>query len=83
MKIAEVTKREAELIHLYTEVKEASKTFAEACQIAALQAGASPAVVRRYITALASEKANAVIAETEQLTMLFKALPTVQAQAEA
>lgn len=81
MKIQEVTKRENELIHLYTEAKEASKLFAEACQFAAQQAETTPPVVRRYIAALASEKANAVIAETEQLVLLFQAMPTVTEQA--
>ena len=80
MKTAEVTKREQNLIHLCTEAKDASKQFAEAIQYAALQAEMSPSAVRRYITALASEKANVVANETEQLAMLFTALPTVQGQ---
>lgn len=58
MKLNEVTKREAELIRLCMEAKEASKLYAEAVQYAAMQAEASPAVVRRYIAALASEKAQ-------------------------
>ena len=80
MNIAEVTKREAELIRLYGEAKEASIMFTEACKFAARQADTTPPVVRRYIAALASEKANTVIAETEQLVMLFQSLPTMQAQ---
>lgn len=40
----------------------------------------TPAVVRRYIAALASEKANVVANETEQLQMLFTSLPTVQGE---
>lgn len=81
MKITEITKREAELIHLYTEAKEASKQFAEAVQFAALQAEATPAAVRRYISAQATEKSNELIKETEQLVMLFNAMPTVTEQA--
>lgn len=81
MKIEVVTKSESELIHLYTEAKEASKLFAEACQSIALQAETTPPVVRRYIAALASEKTSSVIVETEQLVMLFTALPTVTEQA--
>lgn len=83
MKIAEITKRETDPICLYNEAKEANKQLTEAIQFAALQADTSPAVVRRYIAALASDKANAVIAETEQLAMLFQALPTVQGQVAA
>lgn len=77
MKIAEIKKRENELIRLYSEAKEASKTFAEAVQYTALQAEARPAVVQRYIVALASEKANIAAHEAEQRVMLFNALPTV------
>jgi hypothetical protein len=77
MKIDEITKREAELIRLCVEAKETSKQFAEAVQFAALQAEASPAVVRRYIAALANEKANTVIAEAGQLVMLFNAMPSL------
>lgn len=83
MKTREVMKREADLINLYTEAKEASKQFSEACQFAALQAETTPGVVRRYIAAIASEKANQVVEETAQLTMLFTALPTVQGQVTA
>ena len=77
MKTQEILKRETELIHLYTEAKEASKQFSEAVQFAAEKAEASPAVIRRYIAALASEKANQVVAETEQLTLLFNAMPSL------
>jgi len=77
MRIDEITKRETELIRLCADAKDASKQFAEACQDAALAADTSPAVVRRYIAALASEKANTVARETEQLVMLFNAIPTV------
>lgn len=83
MKIQEVTKREAELIRLYGEAKEASKLYIEAIQFAALQADTLPAVVRRYIAALASEKANAVAKEAEQMVLLFNAMPTVQGQVAA
>lgn len=58
MKIDEVTKREAALIVAYTEAKEASKQFAEACSFAAIQAETTPGVIRRYIAAVAGEKAN-------------------------
>jgi hypothetical protein len=80
MKIHEITKRETDLICLYNDAKEANKQLAEAIQYAAVQAEASPAVVRRYIVALASEKANTVIAEAGQLMMLFDAMPTMQGQ---
>jgi len=80
MKTTEIMKREASLIELCVQAKEAGKAFAEACQFAALQAETTPAVVRRYIAALAGEKANVVQNETEQLAMLFTALPTVQGQ---
>lgn len=83
MRIEEVTQREAELIRLYTDAKEASKLFAEACQFAAIQAETTPSVVRRYIAALAGEKANEIAKETEQLVMLFTALPTVQGRVAA
>lgn len=78
MKTAEVTKRETDLISMYNEAKEASRQFSEACAVAALHAETTPAVVRRYIVAIAGEKANQVVNETEQLSMLFLALPTVQ-----
>lgn len=81
MKTQEILKRESELIHLYTEAKEASKQFTEAVQFAALQADATPAAVRRFIVALAGEKANEVVKETEQLVMLFSALTTPTEQA--
>lgn len=81
MKIEAITKGEAELIRLCTEAKEASKLFTEAVQFAALQADTSPAVVRRYITALATEKANVLAYETEQLSLLFNSMPTVTGQA--
>jgi len=77
MLISEIKKREADLIHLCTKAKEASKAFAEAVQYVAEKAEASPAVVRRYIAALASERANQVVSETEQLTLLFNAMPTL------
>lgn len=83
MKANEVTKREMDLINLYTEAKEASKQFSEAIQFAAIQAETTPAVVRRYIVAISGEKANQVVNETEQLVMLFNAMPTVQGQVTA
>lgn len=64
MLISEITKREASLIELCVQAKEAGKAFAEACQFAAL----------------AGEKANVVASETEQLSMLFASLPTVQGE---
>lgn len=67
MKIEEVTRREAELIHLYIEAKGASKLFAEACQSVALQADTSSPVVRQHIEALVREKAHTKIVETESL----------------
>lgn len=81
MNIQEITKRENDLICLYNDAKEASKQFSEAVEFAALQADTSPAVVRRYITALASEKASALAYETEQLSLLFNSMPTVTEQA--
>jgi hypothetical protein len=77
MNITAITKREANLIELCVQAKEAGKAFTEACQFAASEAETTPAVVRRYIAALAGEKANAVMTETAQLTMLFTSLPTV------
>lgn len=77
MKANEVTKRETDLVNLYTEAKEASKQFSEAVQFAAIQAETTPAVVRRYIVAIAGEKANQVVSETEQLTLLFNAMPSL------
>jgi hypothetical protein len=82
MRIEEIAKREGELILLCTEAKDASKQFSEAVQFAALQAETTPAVVRRYITALASERANEVVRETEQLVILFASMPTLAAQAQ-
>lgn len=83
MLISEIKRREADLINLYTEAKDASKQFAEAIQFAALHAETTPAVVRRYIAALASEKANLVAHETAQLGMLFDSIPTVTEQVAA
>lgn len=80
MRTEEIAKRETELIHLCTEAKEASKQFSEAVQFAALQAETTPAIVRRYITALASERANEVVKETEQLVILFASMSTLTAQ---
>ena len=79
MRIEEIAKREGELILLCTEAKEASKAFAEAVQFAAMKADTTPAVVRRYIAALASDKANEVGKETEQLVILFASMPTLSA----
>lgn len=81
MRTIEITTREANLIELCLNAKEASKQFAEAVQYAAMQAEASPAVVRRYIQALASEKANTVAHEASQLALLFDTMPTVTEQA--
>lgn len=81
MKTYEILKRERELMVLCEAAKESSKQFSEACQFAALKADTTPAVVRRYIVAMASEKANTLEKEAEQLTMLFQALPTVTEQA--
>ena len=80
MRTIEITKRETDLISMYNEAKEANKQFSEAVQFAAIHAETTPAVVRRYIVAIAGEKANQVVNETAQLAMLFTALPTVQGQ---
>lgn len=77
MKIEAITKREAELIRLYGEAKEASTMFSETCKFVAQQAETTPKVVRIYITALASEKANVLANETAQLVILFDSMPTV------
>lgn len=77
MNISEVRKREQALIALYDRAKDASQSYSDACKAAADLADTTPAVVRRYIAALASDKANTVMAEAEQLTMLFTALPTI------
>lgn len=83
MRIEEVAKREAELMRLYSMAKEASDDFSDACKQVAALAETTPKVVRTYVTAMVSEKVNTVIAETEQLVMLFNAMPTVQTQVAA
>ena len=83
MKLEEIAKRETHLIGLCVDAREASKQFAEAIQFAAEKAEASPAVVTKYIKALANEKANTVAHEASQLSMLFNAMPTVAATPEA
>lgn len=79
MKTQIVTKHERRLIELYEAKQEAAKEYAEAVQFTAQEAETTPAVVGKYIRALASEKANEVIKETEQLQQLFLALPTLTA----
>lgn len=77
MKTSEITQRESHLIELYHAKQEATTQYTEAIQYAALQAETSPAVVSRYIRAMATEKANAVAHEAAQLAMLFDAIPTL------
>ena len=82
MKISEITSREDDLIRWCNEAKEASAQFTEAVKFAAVKAETSPAVVRRYIVAMANEKANTVAHEASQLAMLFDAMPTLTATEE-
>lgn len=77
MKISAITTREHDFICLYNDAKEASKQFQEAIQRTAQIADTTPAVVRKYIAALASERANTVIKETEQLSLLFRLIPSL------